>query len=171
MQPTYTVILVMGVAGSGKSTVGQAIAKAFGAVFLEGDQFHSPGNLAKMASGDPLDDADRWPWLEALADAMTLHLELDQRVVVACSALKASYRQRLLADRDGVLTVYLHGDFATIRARLAARTGHFMKEPMLRSQFNILEPPDDALDIDVALPVATIVETVLQRLSCTRTKT
>lgn len=160
----------MGVAGSGKSTVGQALAEAIDASFLEADHFHPSANIAKMARGEPLHDEDRWPWLEALASAIVSHLEHRRCVVVACSALKARYRQRLLGDRDDVLTVYLHGDFPTIHARLASRTGHFMTERMLRSQFNILERPDDALDMDVALPVETIVKTILQHLSCTPTK-
>lgn len=164
------VVLVMGVAGSGKTTVGRRVAERLDWAFLEGDRFHSKANVAKMASGEPLTDEDRWPWLAAMHAALAQHQAEGRSAVLACSALKASYRARLLNDLDNTQIVYLKGDFDLINQRMQARQGHYMKASMLESQFNILEEPDDAWNVDVALPVDTLVETVLDQLACIPTK-
>ena len=145
-------LVVMGVSGSGKSTVGAALAKALGWPFLDADDFHPPANVAKMAAGTPLTDADRAPWLDRLATEMRGILTRGGSGVLACSALKNAYRERLASAGD-VRFVYLEGDAATIAARLAARQHEYMPASLLASQFATLEPPRDALAVDVRLPV------------------
>jgi carbohydrate kinase (thermoresistant glucokinase family) len=144
------VLVVMGVAGCGKSTVGQALATALGWEFLEGDSFHSPENAAKMAAGTPLTDADRAPWLAAIHAAIAAGCARGARLVVACSALRHAYRLALAPDPGAVRFVYLKGDFETLRQRLAGREGHFMKEGMLQSQLATLEEPVAALAVPLA---------------------
>lgn len=130
-------VVVMGVSGCGKSTVAAAAAERLGWRFVEGDEFHPPQNITKMASGMALDDDDRRPWLRALAD----HLAgLDEPAVLSCSALKRSYRDVLRAAAPRVRFIHLHGGVEVIAGRLAARTGHFMLPALLRSQLDILEP-------------------------------
>jgi gluconokinase len=165
MSPTapanVQVLVVMGVAGSGKSTVGAALAAAFGWRFVDGDDHHSPANIAKMARGEPLDDADRWPWLDELRGIIAAALEQRSGLVLACSALKARYRERLTGGGDGrVRFVHLTGTPELLRARLARRAGHFMKPGMLDSQLAALEPPADAIEVDAGLPVEAIVARV-----------
>ncbi len=151
----------MGVAGCGKTTVGQALAARLGWDFYDADDFHPPANIAKMAGGIPLDDADRAPWLTTLHDLIAGCLQAERPGVLACSALKARYRQMLLADNAGVRIVYLKGDLALIQARLQARVGHYMRPELLQSQFEALEEPGDALVVEVALSVDAMVETIL----------
>jgi len=149
----------MGVAGSGKTTVGTALAVALGWQFVDADDHHTPASIAKMARGEPLDDADRWPWLDALHAIIAGALARGGALVMACSALKASYRARLAGGDGGgrVRFVYLAGSRELFQGRLAQRAGHFMKAAMLDSQLATLEPPADALTVDAALPVAAIV--------------
>ncbi|MEM9780137.1 MAG: gluconokinase [Pseudomonadota bacterium] len=128
-------IVVMGVAGCGKSTVAEALAEALDARYLDGDAFHPPENIDKMSQGVPLTDADRWPWLDAVAEGFG-----DQPTVIACSALRRAYRDRLRARGD-VFFAFLDGSFELIQGRMAARAGHFMPESLLESQFATLEPP------------------------------
>ncbi len=154
----------MGVSGSGKTTVGRAVAEALGWRFLEGDDYHPPASVAKMAAGTPLTDADRWPWLDRLRDELKAIAARGEHAVLACSALKEAYRARL-AQARGVRFVYLKADRATIAARLAARAGHYMPATLLDSQFATLEEPRDALVIDVALPLPTQVERIRVALS------
>ena len=135
------VVVLMGVSGSGKSTVGPLIAEALGGKYVEGDRFHPPENVAKMKSGTPLDDADRKPWLEAIAAAIRDWQRGPHPVVISCSALKQSYRDLLSHDASGLRFVWLKGDKDLIAARLAARRGHFMPPSLLDSQYRILEPP------------------------------
>ncbi|SRR5690554_5233968 len=157
------VLVVMGVSGSGKSTVGMEVAERMGWPFHEGDAYHPPENVAKMARGEPLDDEDRAPWLTALRRVIEAMLANGTSGVVACSALKRAYRERLLIDHPDVHFVYLHGDFETIYARMQARAGHYMKAEMLQSQFDALEPPgDEALRLDITAPPEVLVEQVLQ---------
>ena len=120
------VIVVMGVSGSGKTTVGQLLADALGAEFAEGDAYHPPANIEKMRRGIPLEDADRWPWLQTLAEQIDRWLAAGTPVVLACSALKQRYRDILAKGRPGVRFVYLEGDKALIRLRLDRRLGHYM---------------------------------------------
>jgi gluconokinase len=156
------VIVVMGVAGSGKTTVGEALAAALGWRFVDADAHHPPANIAKMARGEPLDDGDRWPWLDRLRGIIDGALAggdgSGHGLVLACSALKASYRDRLAGGAGGrVRFVYLAGTPELFRARLSQRPGHFMKARMLESQLATLEPPADAVTVDASLPVAEIV--------------
>jgi len=147
----------MGVCGCGKTTVGEALAGALGWPFFDADDFHPPANVAKMASGHPLDDADRWPWLDRIADEMRQILARSGHAVLACSALKEAYRNRLRRAGD-VRIVYLKGDEATIAARLAARQHKYMPASLLSSQFAALEEPADALVVDIRPPIADQVE-------------
>lgn len=166
MPADVAVVIVMGVAGSGKTTVGTALAAALGWRFVDADDQHSPASIAKMARGEALDDADRWPWLDrlrAIIDGALVGASAgESRLVLACSALKASYRARLAGGDAGprVRFVYLAGTAELFHARLAGRAGHFMKAGMLDSQFAALEPPADAITVDAALPVAQIVSQI-----------
>lgn len=157
-------VIVMGVSGSGKTATGRELAAALGATFLDADDYHSPGNVAKMAAGTPLTDADRAQWLDDLA----AELERHGRVVMACSALKASYRQRLTAIRGTrPLILYLDGSFDEIRARLEARKGHYFQGlSMLRSQFDTLEPPapSEAAPVSINAPLEAVVRACLDAL-------
>jgi carbohydrate kinase (thermoresistant glucokinase family) len=144
------VVLITGVAGSGKTTIGAKLATELGWNFRDADDFHPPANIAKMSAGIPLTDEDRAPWLAAIRAHIDTCLARGENAVVTCSALKESYRQAVIADPARVKLVYLHGDFALLLQRLNQRQGHFMKENMLRSQFDALEPPRDALTLDVA---------------------
>ncbi|MGH8851022.1 MAG: gluconokinase [Casimicrobiaceae bacterium] len=145
-------VIVMGVSGCGKTTVGRALARELRAEFLDGDDFHPAANVAKMARGIPLTDEDRWPWLDAIGAAMRERAARGRGVVVACSALKHAYRERLRhgggAEGD-VRFVYLKGDAATIAPRLASRDAHFMPPSLLASQFAALEEPAGAIVADI----------------------
>ena len=161
------IVVVMGVCGCGKSTVGAALAAAMGWPFFDADGFHPPANVAKMAAGIPLTDEDRAPWLDRLAAEMGAIERAGGSAVLACSALKAAYRDRLAVAGD-VRFVHLTGDRATIVARVAARTGHYMPAALVDSQFAALEPPAGAIDIDIALPVADQVAAIRGRLETGR---
>ena len=160
------ITIIMGASGSGKSTVGRALADALGCPFYDGDDFHPPQNVAKMAAGTPLTDADRGPWLARLAELIRGHLERDEPAVLACSALKRAYRDVLRVDpahARRIRFVYLQGDFDTLRQRMAARPDHFMRPEMLRSQFTALEEPgpdEAALVLPVTLPVDALVQAI-----------
>lgn len=151
------VLIVMGVSGSGKSLVGSMLAKSLGWNFREGDEFHPAANIAKMSAGLPLDDADRAPFLAAIRAEIEACLARREGTVFACSALKESYRRTLVVDPARVRIVHLSGDPALIQDRLAKRQGHFMKAGMLPSQLAALEPPLDALTLDVALAPQAMV--------------
>jgi gluconokinase len=154
----------MGVSGCGKSTVGQALAHAVGCRFLDADDYHPPGNVAKMASGVPLVDDDRWPWLDAIAAELARILAGGENAVLACSALKEAYRQRLKRAGD-VRIVYLKGDQATIAARVASRQHQYMPPALLPSQFAALEEPVDALVVDIREPVQAQVARIRKEFS------
>ena len=156
--------LVMGVSGSGKTSVGQALAERLGWRFYDADDFHPPENVAKIAKGIPLDDADRAPWLAALHDLISSSLRADRRGVLACSALKERYRQQLMQGTEGVRIIYLKGSFDLIWSRMQERTDHFMKPQMLKSQFNTLEEPANALAMDVSMSVEEIVQEVIKHM-------
>lgn len=160
------IIIVMGVAGSGKSTVGRALAEALSWPFYDGDTYHPPQNVAKMAAGTPLDDADRAPWLERLRKLVSDHLAREEPAVLACSALKKAYRDQLRREDEAIHFVYLQGDRALIRRRLQERPDHYMAADMLESQFAALEEPapGEALAVDAAADVSTIVDQILAQL-------
>jgi gluconokinase len=136
-----TIVVVMGVSGSGKTTIAERLAEAEHWPLLEGDQFHPPANIAKMAAGTPLTDDDRWPWLRAIAAAIDAYRARGESAVVACSALRRAYRDILIGDRNDVRLVYLKGSQALIAERMKARQGHFMPAALLDSQFQTLEEP------------------------------
>ncbi len=150
-----TILVVMGVAGCGKTTVGEAIAAELGWRFQEGDALHPPANVAKMAGGTPLTDDDRWPWLATIADVMATWRATGQSGVVTCSALKRAYRDALRRGHTDVRILHLAGTRDLIAGRLASRRGHFMPPALLDSQYAALEPPgaDEAtLTLNIALP-------------------
>ncbi|HXU41102.1 MAG TPA: gluconokinase [Burkholderiales bacterium] len=154
------IALVMGVSGSGKNTVGEPLAKRLGWKFIDGDDYHPPENVKKMAAGIALQDEDRWPWLDRLNGI----LRQEKNAVVACSALKEAYRRRLLAGiADGAI-VYLRGSFELIRSRVEQRQHRYMPASLLQSQFETLEPPVKAIEVDVALDVDANVAKIVERL-------
>jgi gluconokinase len=161
-----TAIVVMGVCGSGKTSVGEKLGARLGVPFRDADEFHPPANIAKMSSGVPLDDNDRWPWLDAIGAA--IH-GTKGGVVIACSGLKRIYRERIkMAAGRPVTFVYLEGSRATLAGRLGGRRGHFMPPSLLDSQLAILEPPaadEEAITVSVELPLDAVVDTVLTRVS------
>ena len=156
------IVVVMGVAGAGKSTLGAALARRLGWTFIDADDHHRPGNVAKMAAGIPLEDDDRWPWLDLLN--RKLREESANSLVLACSALKEAYRRRLLDGVAASRVVYLHGSFELIASRLAARRHRYMPASLLESQFAALEPPAGAIAIDVAAEPARCVDAIVERL-------
>jgi gluconokinase len=162
-QPVRIVVL-MGVSGSGKTTVGRRLANDLGWRFFEGDAFHSPGNVAKMSQGVSLTDHDRDPWLKALRELIHDLTVNGQRAVIACSALKQLYRDRLTAGRPDVALVYLKGVPGLIYRRLQSRSGHFMKSDMLEGQLRALEEPHNVLVVDVDQAPETIVQHIKQSL-------
>lgn len=160
-------IVVMGVAGCGKSTVAQALADRLGLPMIEGDALHPPANVAAMSAGRPLTDADRWPWLDAVGAALAA---APGGAVATCSALKRRYRDRLRAEAGDVLFVHLTGDRDLIAIRMSAREGHFMPLSLLDSQFAALEPPgpdENAVAADIAAPPDMVLATILTHLERT----
>lgn len=157
------IVLLMGVQGSGKTAVGQALAARLGWRFADGDDFHSAANKAKMSSGIPLNDSDRAPWLGAIRKEIDRALSDKEDLVIACSALKERYRQQLVTS--GVQLVYLRGSQELIRSRLAARVGHFAKLELLASQFEQLEEPVGAITIDIEQSVDQVVNDIVRAAS------
>jgi gluconokinase len=157
------VIVLMGVSGSGKTTVGRLLSEELGWKYYEGDDFHPSANIEKMRSGIPLDDTDRRPWLETLRGLIRNCLEQDDSAILACSALKESYREFLLVD-ERVVLIYLKGDYEVIQQRLSARRGHFMNPNLLASQFAALEEPKAGMQVDVSLSPGEIVKCIRSRL-------
>jgi gluconokinase len=158
------IVIVMGTAGSGKTTIGKLLAAQLGWEFADADNFHSPANVAKMSRGIPLDDADRAPWLDALRAAIVRWIGERQNAVLACSALKAGYREHLRVSAE-VRFIYLKGSYETIAKRMHVRKKHYAPEELLASQFATLEEPgDDAIRVDVEPPPETIVAEVRERL-------
>ena len=154
----------MGVSGSGKTTIGKALASKLSWDFYDADDFHPPENITKMENGIPLTDSDRAPWLAALHDLIESSLERNRAGILACSALKERYRQRLLDGNEYVQLVYLKGSYELIWSRMSARKDHYMKPEMLKSQFEALEEPVDALIVDVSPSVNEIVQEILGHL-------
>lgn len=157
------IIGVMGVSGSGKTTIGRILADAIHCSLLEGDSLHSKENIEKMSHGIPLTDSDRAPWLAAIRDRILEYFKSGRTLVVVCSALKEQYRQ-FLSEGVPIIWVYLKGSAELIRSRMKERPGHFMKADMLPSQFEALEEPSDAITVDVSLPPPAIVREILAQL-------
>ena len=167
-RPGVAAIVVMGVSGAGKSTVGKLIAARLDCPFRDADSFHPPANIEKMSRGEPLTDEDRWPWLRAIAAWISEHRATQTTCVVTCSALKRVYRD-IVTDRQSadVRLVYLNGDFELIEARLKARKGHFMPPGLLRSQFDSLQEPtaeEHAIAVSIDAAPEEIAARVLERL-------
>ena len=162
------IVVVMGVSGVGKTTVGQALAERMGCEFVEGDAHHPAANVEKMRAGIPLDDDDRWPWLARLAEVIDTALVEGRDLVVACSALKRVYRDMLIGSRQGVRLVYLAADRALIASRLSERNHEYMPSSLLDSQFATLEPPsvdESCVEIDVSIPVSQAIESGFRKLA------
>lgn len=157
-----TIVIIMGVSGSGKSTVGKRLAEALDWQFQDADDLHTPENVEKMSRGIPLDEGDRHPWLMAMRQQICAWLQQDKNVVLACSALKQSYREILDCSLGPVKLVYLKGSQSVIQARMQSRSDHFMPTDLLNSQFEALEEPtpDEAIHLDVSLPVSELVDRI-----------
>ena len=162
----YKFYVVMGVSGSGKTTVGRLLASHLSCPFYDADDFHPAENVAKMAAGIPLTDADRAPWLDGLHDIISRHLRAGETAVLACSALKKSYRDHLRQGYEDVCFIHLDGRFDLIQQRMQRRQAHYMKPEMLQSQFAALESPDDheALIISIDKPVERIVQEIVTKI-------
>ena len=158
------IIVLMGVTASGKSTVGELLARQIGWSFFEGDDFHSAGNIEKLRRGEPLNDEDRRPWLHAIREVIHEAIDRGENAVIACSALKASYRS-MLQIKGQVSFVYLKASIGLIQERLQNRVGHFMNRQLLQSQFDTLEEPKEALQVDAASTPAEIVQAIRNGLS------
>lgn len=157
-------VVVMGVTGVGKTTLGLLLAECLQARFVDADDFHPPENVEKMRAGVPLTDVDRQPWLAALNDHLRSATERGESVVLACSALKAAYRRRLGEGCPDLRFVHLVGSRELIASRLAQRSGHYMNPALLESQLATLEVPDDALQVDIGAPPEQLVATVCAQL-------
>jgi len=158
------IVILIGVSGVGKTAIGQLLAEDLGWQFYEGDDFHPQANIDKMRQGIPLTDADRAPWLAALNRLIRDLVREGRSAVVACSALKQEYRDRLLRDTQDGCIIYLKGDYDLIRKRLHERPGHFMKANLLASQFDALEEPERVLAVDTAQEPETIVSLIKREL-------
>ena len=161
------VLVIMGVSGSGKTTVGAMLAGRLGWEFVDADDFHPAANVAKMHAGHPLTDDDRWPWLDAVARWIDAVRNTDGHGIVACSALRRAYRDRLAGGRPDVALVFLEGDEKLIAARQGARHGHYMPPSLVASQFATLEPPGEderMIEISVEPPAADVVLAVMAKV-------
>jgi gluconokinase len=164
---TPCALIVMGVSGSGKSTIAEKLAERMGWRYEDGDRFHPASNVAKMSAGHPLTDEDRWPWLQAIADEIDRACKAGEHLAIACSALKHSYRDVLVHGRDDVRIVYLRGTQELIAGRLTERKGHFMPPGLLASQFKTLEPPgpdENPLMVSIDAAVEEIVDDITGQL-------
>jgi gluconokinase len=166
-RPSPCALIVMGVSSSGKSTIAEKLAERLNWRYEDGDSFHSASNVAKMSAGHPLTDEDRQPWLQAIADEIDRLCKAGERGVIACSALKRSYRDVLVHGRKDVRIVYLNGTRELIARRMAAREHHFMPAELLDSQFKTLEPPDaseDPVTVSIDASVSEIVDDIVGKL-------
>ncbi|MBJ7223037.1 MULTISPECIES: gluconokinase [unclassified Brenneria] len=165
-------VILMGVSGSGKSSVGAALARAIHAKFIDGDDLHPRANIQKMAGGTPLNDEDRAPWLDRLNDAAYSLYHKNETGIIVCSALKKRYRDRLRRDNEGMTFLYLKGSFDLILARHKARAGHFMPTELLKSQFDALEEPGsdepDVLTVDIDGSMEEVVSRCVEALRRSR---
>jgi gluconokinase len=160
-------LVTMGVSGSGKTTIGEALARRLAWPYEDADTFHPASNVAKMSAGHPLTDEDRWPWLKAIAAEIDRVCDAGAHVVISCSALRRIYRDILVHGRDDIRIVYLNGTQQLIASRLAARKGHFMPPQLLTSQFQTLEPPgsdEHPVTVSIDASVEAIVDDILDQL-------
>ena len=158
-------VVIMGVSGCGKTTVGKALAERLHARFLDADDFHPAVNIEKMRMGTPLDDQDRAPWLATLNRELRERSQGGERVVLACSALKLRYREAIGAELSQVDWIFLDGSFEVIAGRIRARANHYMPESLLRSQFAVLERPQNAIEISIELSATEQVAAALSALA------
>lgn len=161
MPPTG--FLIMGVSGSGKTTVGKALAQKLRWDFFDADDFHPAQNIAKMTNGIPLSDSDRAPWLASLHQLLVSTLRSNHHPILACSALKEKYRAQLLDGLEGIEIIYLRGDYDLIWSRMSARTGHYMRPEMLRSQFAAIEEPTSGFALDISISVEDMIDKIMAR--------
>lgn len=161
---TAQAFIIMGVSGSGKSSVADLLAQKLRCDYFDADDFHPEANVKKMSQGMPLNDSDRQPWLERLHKLIRDTLNQNKSLTLACSALKQSYRKTLKGNLDAVTFVHLDGNFELINARMQARAGHFMKAEMLKSQFATLETPKNAITVSIAQPVEKVVERIIETI-------
>ncbi|MGQ0580082.1 MAG: gluconokinase [Betaproteobacteria bacterium] len=164
------IVALMGVSGAGKTTVGKLLSKRLGWPLLDADDFHPPANIEKMRSGIPLTDEDRWPWLDRLNGLLRETESNGESALLACSALKSKYRQRLAAGCSDLRWVYLKGSFELIESRLKVRKGHYMKAGLLESQFAALEEPVDAITADIDATPEAIADVLQKTFSPQRRK-
>ena len=160
-------LIVMGVSGSGKTTIGKNLAAHIGWRYEDADTFHPAGNVAKMSAGQPLTDEDRWPWLQAIAAEIDRAVGAGERIVIGCSALRRVYRDVLVHGRNDIRIIYLDGAQGLVADRLGQRKGHFMPPGLLTSQFQTLEPPmpdEHPVTVPIDAPVETIVDNILSQL-------
>ncbi|MBE9096444.1 gluconokinase [Tychonema sp. LEGE 07203] len=160
------IVIVMGVSGSGKTTVGKLLAQSLNWDFSDADDFHPAANIEKMSLGIPLEDADRIPWLLQLQSEIDTWLLENKNVVLACSALKASYREMLCRDQQRIKIVYLKASIELLTARLKTRENHYMKADLLSSQLGTLEKPEDAIVVDASQPLEAIIPQIKNYLIC-----
>ncbi len=156
--------IIMGVSGSGKSTVGSQLAQELGWPFFDADDYHPPANIAKMSAGTPLNDEDRAPWLAILRDLINVHIRACRPIVLACSALKQTYRDQLLDGNLGTEIIYLEGSYELIWERMQARENHYMQPEMLKSQFDTLEPPSNGRTVPIELPLEAQISLIKKSL-------
>jgi gluconokinase len=156
----------MGVSGSGKTTIGKIVARDLGSTFVDADDFHPAANVEKMRRGIPLNDNDRLPWLDAVRQRLMQAMDSRENIVLACSALKHAYQHYLAQYAcESIHYVWLVGSEELIRGRLAKRKGHFMNPNLLHSQFEALEPPEGALEVDIGSPPETVADTIREKLA------
>ena len=168
MESKVSAVVVMGVSGCGKTTVASRLAERLGWNFAEADTFHLAASIEKMRTGVPLNDDDRWPWLDAIAAWIDVARKNGERCVVACSALKRAYRERLKGGHDDVRFVYLQGAYATVAGRMVGRTGHYMPSSLLQSQYDALQEPtpdENAIVVSIEEPPAVLVERIAATFS------
>jgi gluconokinase len=158
------IFIIMGVSGSGKSTIGEAVSSKLGWKYYEGDNFHPAANIEKMKNGIPLNDDDRMPWLNSIRKVIEEAISRHESIIISCSALKEKYRAILKVD-DGVGLIYLKGSYDLIKKRMEERTDHFFKPEMLKSQFDALEEPADAVQIDISNSPGMIIKEVLKKIT------
>ena len=165
MQKEAIAVIIMGVSGSGKTSVGRELSELTGWPFFDADNYHPPENTAKMAAGEPLNDQDRIPWLKTLQGILAEQKQNQEPVILACSALKKKYRGVLRKGNDEAVFVHLQGSFELIFQRMKSRQDHYMKPEMLKSQFKDLEEPQDALLVRIDKPITEIVEEIYRQIA------